>query len=156
MRKKLLFLTSALCLMMLSSCKIYEKMVFSSKDIVVSNECAGETGLDFKLVSLIGDKDEQIMTLSGWFINHDINKDIRVGKEFIAYDAEGNPHKGLNNINSYRALTDKKVRFSFEIPGQVVPKRNKVMRVIGFYIDECYIEIRNVPVIWKKSDDNNK
>ena len=61
--------------------------------------------------------------------------------------------KGLNNINSYRALTDKKVRFSFEIPGQVVPKRNKIMKVIGFYIDECYIEIRNVPVVWKKIDE---
>ena len=42
----------------LNSCKLYEKAVFSSKDIVISNECAGETGLDFKLVSLIGDKDE--------------------------------------------------------------------------------------------------
>ena len=150
MRKIILILISVLCMTALNSCKLYEKAVFSSKDIVVSNECAGETGLDFKLVSLVGDKDEQIMTLSGWFVNHDINKDIRVGKDFIAYDAEGNLHKGLNNINSYRALTDKKVRFSFEIPGQVVPKRNKIMKVIGFYIDECYIEIRNVPVVWKR------
>ena len=150
MRKTTLILALAMITLLSSSCSaIYHKIKYSNKDIQISNPCEGETGLDFKIISLIGDKDEQTVTFTGKFINHDVNKNVSVGGNFISYDAEGNGHNSLRDVAAYKALTDVGVKFSFRIPGKMVPKRNKKMAVIAFDIDDCRIELRNVPIIWK-------
>lgn len=151
MRRLFLLLGFAMVAMLTVSCStIHQKIKYSNKDIQISNPCEGEN-LDFKLISLIGDKEEQILVLNCRLINRDVNKDIRVGGHLVAYDTEGNEHSG-NRTSEYTAKTDKKVDFSLDIPGKVLPKKVKKMAVISFDIGDCNIEIRNVPIIWKKID----
>lgn len=148
MRKISIFLGLALVVVSMSSCCIYQKIKFSNKDIQISNACEGET-LDFKLISLIGDKEEQTMTLNCRLINRDINRNITVGSNLIAYDTEGVKHSSARGTE-YRVKTDEKLKFSINIPGQVIPKKVKKMAVISFDIDDCHIEIKNVPIMWMK------
>lgn len=149
MRKLFLLFGFAMIVMLTTSCStIYQKIKYSNKDITISNPCEGEI-IDFKLISLIGDKEEQTMVLNCRLINRDVNKDIRVGGNFIAYDTEGAEHK-TSRSDSYKAKTDKKVNFSIEIPGKAIPKKVKKMAVIAFDMDDCRVELRNVPIIWKK------
>ena len=153
--KKLLLIGFALTMMLTTSCnKIYQKIKYSSKKIEISNPCQDEE-LDFKIISLIGDKDEQTMVLNCQFINRDVNKDVRVGGNLVCYDTEGKAHNS-NRSQEFRALTDVKVRFSIDIPGKVVPRKVKELSVIAFDIDNCRIELRNVPIIWQKNKQNNK
>ncbi len=155
MRKIFLLFGVAVIMMMSSSCNtIYHKIKYSNKSIEISNNCENEE-LDFKLISLIGDKKEQTIVLNGRFINRDVNKDLRVGGNLIAYDTEGVPHNS-NRSTQYEALTDKKVYFSLEIPGKAVPRKVKKMAIIAFDIDNCRVELRNVPIIWKKIKDEKK
>lgn len=149
MKKILLPLVFAIVMILTSSCAaIHQKIKYSSKDIEISNPCEGEE-IDFKIISLIGDKEEQTMVLNCRFINRNVNKDIQVGKNFVCYDTEGVSHSG-NRTKGYKALTDKKVDFSIEIPGKAVPRKVKKLAVISFDIDDCHIEMRNVPIMWKK------
>ena len=149
MRKLLLFFGFAMMAMLATSCStIYQKIKYSNKDITISNSCEGQE-LDFKLISLIGDKEEQTMVLNCRVINRDVNKDMNIGNNFVAYDTEGVEHKRSWG-KTYTAKTDKKVDFSIEIPGKVVPKKVKKMTVISFDAGDCHIELRNVPIIWKK------
>lgn len=152
MRKITLLFVIALIALTTSSCRtIYQKMKYSDKDILISNPCAGEE-MDFKLVSLKGDKDSQTMTLHGRLINRNVNKDIYVGKNLVAYDCLGVAHNSSNGSSTkLKARTDEKVYFSVKIPGQVVPKKVKKMAAITFDIDNCRVEIRNVPIIWEKN-----
>lgn len=151
MKKIFLVISLAMIVTLLSSCStIYRKIKYSDKDIEISNPCEGED-IDFKLISLIGDKNEQTMVLNCRLINRNVNKDIRVGNNFTAYDTEGIAHN-LSWGKNYKALTDKKVDFSIEIPGKVLPKKVKKMAVIAFDIDDCRIEMRNVPITWKKTE----
>jgi len=156
MRKIFTTFSIVTMIVLMTSCAIYEKRVFSSDEITISNPCAGET-IDFKLVSLIGNKDTQTMTLTGKFVNHGVNKDVTVGRNLIAYDTEGDAHNTTSRVAvDYKALTDVTVKFSFQIPGQVVPKKVKKMSVIAFDIDDCRIELRNVPIIWKSNKEEKK
>lgn len=146
----LVFAVLATSIMMSSCGAIYESIVYSNKEIEISNPCAGEMqGIDFKLKSMVGDKKSQKIILTGYATNHDINKSVPVGKNLIAYDNEGSAHPSNGNSRSYELRTDKKVKFTLEIPGQYVPKRNKKLPVVSFDIDECHIEVRKAPVIWK-------
>lgn len=151
MKRTYLLLVFALTMLLTTSCStIYQKIKYSSKSIEISNPCEGDE-MDFKIISLIGDKDEQTMVLKCRFINRDVNKEIRVGGNFVAYDTEGDEHSG-NRAMEYTAKTDKKVDFSIDIPGKVVPRKVKKMAVIAFNVGDCRIEMRNVPIIWKKID----
>ncbi len=149
MRKLFLLFGFATIMLMTSSCgTIYQKIKYSNKNIEISNPCEGES-LDFKLISLIGDKDEQTMVLNCRFINRDVNKNIRVGGNLISYDTQGIEHNS-SRTKEYKALTDVKVSFSIDIPGKVVPRKVKKMAVISFDLGDCRIEMRNVPIMWKK------
>ena len=154
MKRLSLLFGFALIILLTSSCgTIYQKIKYSNKDIQISNPCEGED-IDFKLISLIGDKEEQTMVLNCRFINRNVNKDIRVGGNFVCYDTEGVQHGA--RTQSFDAKTDKKINFSIELQGKVLPKKVKKMAVIAFDIDNCRIEMRNVPIIWKKIDKENK
>lgn len=155
MRKVLLFCGLVLTLMLTSSCgTVFQKMKYSSSSISISNPCEGEE-IDFKLISLIGDKDEQTMVLNCRLINRNVNKDIRVGGNLISYDTEGIEHNSSRS-KEYTAKTDKKVYFSIDIPGKVVPRKVKKMAVIAFDIDNCRIELRDVPITWIRNKKEDK
>ena len=155
MRRLLLLFGFAMMVMLTTSCStIYQKIKYSDKDITISNPCEGQD-LDFKLISLIGDKENQTMVLNCRIINRDVNKEMNIGSNFIAYDTEGVEHKRSWG-NNYTAKTDKKVNISIEIPGKVVPKKVKKMTVISFNAGDCHIEMRNVPIIWKKIKKEDK
>lgn len=155
MRKLFLLFGFATIMMLASSCStIYHKIKYSNKDIEISNQCENDE-IDFKLISLMGDKDEQTMVLNCRIINRNVNKDIRIGGNLVSYDTEGNEHNS-NRSTAYRALTDKKVNFSINIPGKVLPKKVKKMAVIAFDVDDCRVELRNVPIIWKRNKKDNK
>lgn len=155
MRKFILPLGLMVLMMLATSCStISQKIKYSDKNIEISNPCEGDE-LDFKLISLIGDKDEQTMVLNCRLVNRDVNKKVRVGGNLVCYDTEGVEHNS-NKSYEYQALTDKKVDFSITIPGKVVPRKVKKLAVISFDIDKCRIELKNVPIIWKKIDKENK
>ena len=155
MRKFILPLLFTTVMMLTSSCStIYQKIKYSNKNIEISNPCQDET-IDFKLISLIGDKEEQTLVLNCRFINMDVNADIRVGGNFVCYDTEGVAHNS-NSSKSYNARTDKKVDFSINIPGKVVPRKVKKLNVVSFDIGDCHITMKNVPIIWRKIDKENK
>lgn len=154
MKKLFLLFGLALTMLLTTSCgTICQKIKYSNKSIEISNPCQGEE-IDFKLISLIGDKEEQTMVLNCRFINRNVNKVIRVGGNFVCYDTEGVQHGA--RTQSFDARTDKKINFSIELQGKVLPKKVKKLSVIAFDIDDCRIEMRNVPIIWKKIDKENK
>lgn len=155
MKKVSLLFGFVLLILLTSSCgAINQKIKYSNKNIQISNPCEGED-IDFKLISLIGDKEEQTMVLNCRFINRNVNKEIRVGGNFVCYDSEGVAY-GASRSQSFDAKTDKKINFSIELQGKALPKKVKKMAVIAFDIDDCRIEMRNVPIIWKKIDKENK
>ncbi|MBQ6084322.1 MAG: hypothetical protein IJK92_08235 [Bacteroidales bacterium] len=155
MKKLFLLFGLALTMLLTTSCgTIYQKIKYSNKSIEISNPCQGEE-MDFKLISLIGDKEEQTMVLNCRLINRGVNKDVRVGGNFVAYDTEGVGHNGISGFN-ITAKTDKKVDFHINIPGKVVPRKVKKMAAITFDIDDCHIEMKNVPIMWKKIEKENK
>lgn len=155
MRKFILPLVCAIVMTMTTSCStIYQKIKYSNKNIEISNPCQDET-IDFKLISLIGDKEEQTLVLNCRFINRDVNANIAVGGNLVCYDTEGVAHNTYSS-RSYDARTDKKVNFSINIPGKVVPRKVKKLSVVSFDIGDCRITMKNVPIIWKKIEKENK
>lgn len=155
MRKLFLLSGIAMIVLLSTSCStIYQKIKYSSDTIEISNPCEGDK-LDFKLISLIGDKEEQTMVLNFRIINRDVNKNLNVGENFVCYDTEGVEHSARMG-KTYQARTDKKVFVSIDIPGKVVPKKVKKMSAITFKIDDCDIQIKNVPIIWKRIKKEDK
>lgn len=115
-------------------------------DMVISNPC--DEWLDFELVSLVGSRGSQTVKLTAKITNHKSNKRMYVGGNFIAYDCEGEEHR-TGYYSGYDMLTDITVKFSLDIPGKINPANTKIMPVISFNIDDCRIELRNVPIDWK-------
>lgn len=148
MRKLTLLFALVIVSVSMSSCVFYKMIKFSNKEIQISNACEGEK-IDFKLISLIGDKDEQTMTLNCKIINRGVTKDIKIGGQLMAYDCEGEAHSS-SRAQTIRIKTDKKAIVAIPIPGQVLPKKVKKMAAIAFDVDDCRIEIKNVPVMWQK------
>lgn len=118
----------------------------SNNEMSISNPC--DEWLDVEFVSLIGSKGAQTVKLTCKMINHDVNATMYVRK-FICYDADGNEHNDGWYRQEYKTLVDVPVKFSINIPGKISPLKTKVIPVIGFDIDDCHIELRNVPVNWK-------
>ncbi|MBR6438755.1 MAG: hypothetical protein IKS65_06210 [Bacteroidales bacterium] len=148
MRKLTLFFALIIVSITMSSCVLYKMIVFSSKDIEVSNACEGEK-FDFKLISLVGDKEAQTMTLNCKIINRDVTKSVKIGNNLMAYDSEGVAHSS-SKIQTIHIKTDKSAKVAIQIPGQVVPRKVKKMAAIAFDVDDCHIEVKNVPVVWEK------
>lgn len=116
-------------------------------EMTISNPC--DEWLDVEMVSLIGSKASQTIKLTMKMTNHGLNKEIRVGGSFLAYDCEGEEHSRGYSSESYNTLTDIPVKFTIEVPGKINPSKTKVMPVMSFNLGDCRIEMRNVPINWK-------
>ena len=118
----------------------------SNKEMSISNPC--DEWLDVEFVSLIGSKGAQTVKLTCKMINHDVNANLSV-RRFICYDSDGNEHNDSWYRQDYKTLVDVPVKFTINIPGKISPLKTKVIPVIGFDIEDCHIELRNVPINWK-------
>ena len=120
------------------------------KEMTISNPC-DEEWLDFEFVSLVGSKSTQTIKLTCKFTNRDTNTKVRVGGDFLAYDADGAEHttSNYNIVQEFYAMMDVPIKFSINVPGKMNPTKTKVMPVISFNVGSCRIEMRKVPIDWK-------
>ena len=114
--------------------------------MTISNSCSD--WLDFELVSLVGSKGSQTVSLTIKFTVHSTNTRMGVGSGFVAYDCDGVEHSGSYG-GSYSCFTDVPVKASINIYGKINPNTTTVMPVISFLIGDCRIEMRNVPIDWR-------
>lgn len=125
-----------------------QPVVESNKnEMTISNSC--DEWLDVEFVSLVGSRSTQMITLTIKFINHDVNKHMYVGGNFLAYDCEGNEHSRGWASASFNTVTDVPVKTKIEVPGKINPSNTKVLPVMSFKVGDCTIEMRNVPINWK-------
>ena len=117
-----------------------------ANEMTISNPC--DDWLDFEFVSLVGSRGSQTVKLTAKITNHDSNKKMYVGGRFISYDSEGNEHN-TSSYTSYNMITDVPVKITLDVSGKINPAKTTVMPVISFNIDDCRIEMRNVPINWK-------
>lgn len=115
-------------------------------NMTISNSCSD--WLDFELVSLVGSKGAQTVSLTIKFTVHSTNTRLGVGSGFVAYDCDGVEHGGSYG-GSYSCFTDVPVKASINIYGKINPNTTTVMPVISFLIGDCRIEMRNVPIDWR-------
>lgn len=120
-----------------------------NNEFTISNPC--DEWLDLEIVSIIGSKGSQKVKITGKITNHEKNMDITVGRNFVCYDSEGNEHNSTyyGTTSSFNTLSDVPVKFSIEIPGTIKPSETKILPVVSFNINDCRIEMRNVPINWK-------
>lgn len=116
-------------------------------EMVISNPCS--EWLDFELVSVVGSRGSQTVKMTMKLTQHQTNKRMSVGGNFIAYDCEGIEHSRGYSVSTYDMITDVTVRTEMDIPGKINPNNTKVMPVIIFNVGDCRIEMRNVPIDWK-------
>lgn len=116
-------------------------------EMVISNPCS--EWLDFELVSVVGSRGSQTVKITMKLTQHQTNKRMSVGGNFIAYDCEGVEHSRGYSVSTYDMITDVTVRTEMDIPGKINPNNTKVMPVIIFNVGDCRIEMRNVPIDWK-------
>ena len=118
----------------------------NKKEMEISNPC--DEWLDLEFVSLVGSKGAQTVKLTCKMVNHNLNATLTVHR-LVCYDSEGNEHHDGWYRDDYKTLVDVPVKFSINIPGKISPMKTKVIPVIGFDIEDCHIELRNVPINWK-------
>ena len=126
---------------------VIQELKVAQDEMTISNPCA--EWLDVEFVSLIGSKATQTINLTLKITNHDVNKDMNIGGNFVAYDREGDEHSRGWAPEHHKAMTDVPLKTSFEIPGKINPNKTKSMPVMTFKIGECSIEMKNVPIDWK-------
>lgn len=119
----------------------------NNNGMTISNPCSD--WLDFEFISLVGSKGAQTVKLSFKITSHEKNARIYVGGNFIAYDSEGEEHNRGYGSTYYDMITDVPVKSSLNVPGKINPNKTTVMPVISFNIDNCRIEMRNVPIDWR-------
>ena len=66
----------------------------------------------------------------------------------ITYNEEGDMFTDLYPVDDREAITDVPIKLKWEV-GQMLPSRNSKLTVMTFEINDCTIEIRNVPIEWK-------
>jgi len=120
----------------------------NNDEMTISNPCSD--WLDFEFISLVGSRGSQTIKLTFKITNHDVNKSLRVGSKLIAFDNEGDEHSSSYIASgSYNCMTDVPVKISFDLPEKANPANVKKLNVIGFNIDDCRVEMRNVPIEWR-------
>ena len=129
--------------------KVVKEQPKSSKEMTISNAC--EDTYEFEFISLIGSKGAQTVKLTAKITNHGMNKNVSVGRDFISYDCEGISHNSTywGTTSTYDMITDVPVKYVVTIPGNIDHTKTTVMPVISFNIENCRIEMKNVPITWK-------
>jgi hypothetical protein len=116
--------------------------------MTISNSCSD--WLDFEVVSVVGSKGAQTVKLTVKVTQHSTNTRMSVGSSFMAYDCDGQEHRGSWSLGgTYDFFTDVPVKTTLDIPGKINPNTTTVLPVVSFKVGECRIEMRNVPIDWK-------
>lgn len=123
---------------------VREDKVVEQPEVEIKNTCFDKISVD--LVSLQGNRASQEVTITISFTNHEINKNVYI-RNFDAYNEEGD-HFSLYNIGSFSTLTDITQKTSWKV-GQMLPSKNSKLTAISFRIDDCTIEMRNLPIDWR-------
>ena len=123
---------------------VKEEKVVEQPKIEISNPCFDDISVE--LVSLEGNKSSQQVTITISFTNHQINKNVYI-KNFDAYNEEGD-HFSTWSIGSFTTLTDITQKTSWKV-GQMLPSKNSKLTAITFQIDDCTVEMRNLPIDWR-------
>lgn len=121
-----------------------KKPVQNKPKVQVSVSCPEKFSVEF--VSLIGNRASQDVTLSIKFTNHDVNSDVYIRK-FVAYNENGDSFS-IFSIDSFRTLTDVPQNASWKF-GQMLPSKNSKITAMSFKLDECEVEIRDIPIDWR-------
>lgn len=122
-----------------------EENVFETTGTVVHNSCEEDITVEF--VSLVGSKASQTVDVTVKCTNHNVNTRMKV-RSFKAYNEEGDMFTDLYPVNDREAITDVPIKLKWEV-GQMLPSRNSKLTVMTFDINDCTIEIRDVPIEWK-------
>lgn len=112
---------------------------------VISSSCEEDITVEF--VSLVGSKASQTVNVTIKYTNHNVNTRMKV-RSFKAYNEEGDMFTDLYPVDDREAITDVPIKLKWEV-GQMLPSRNSKLTVMTFEINDCTIEIRNVPIEWK-------
>lgn len=116
----------------------------TSKDIEIVNSCPDNISVE--LVSLAGNRASQTVTITIKYINHGVNATMRI-KDFLAYNEEGDEFSAYNP-GSNDSFTDVPIKASWKV-GQMLPSKNSKLAALSFRINDCTIEMRNVPIDWR-------
>lgn len=112
----------------------------------ISNAC--EDILTVEFVSLIGSKADQEVVVTIKYINHDVEKYVKITHS-KAFTEDGDVFDDMYpNAHSCDAATDVPVKAQWTI-GKMLPSKNSKLTLLSFKINDCKIEMRNVPIIWK-------
>lgn len=123
---------------------VKEEKNVKEPQIKISNPCFEDMTVEF--VSLQGNRASQEVTITISFTNHDINKNVYI-RNFNAYNEEGD-NFSVYSIGSYSTLTDIKQKTNWKV-GQMLPSKNSKLTAVSFKIDDCVIEMRDLPIDWR-------
>lgn len=123
-----------------------EKPSGRTDGMTITNPCSD--WLEFEFVELVGSTSEQTASMTFRVTNHDINKRMRIGHDILAYDQLGGEHSCFCG-EWFDTKTDVMISYTMEIPDKMLPSKVKKLTFISFKVDDCTIEMRNVPIEWR-------
>jgi len=112
--------------------------------VKINNSCPDD--LTVELISLVGNKSSQEVTITIRFTNHKVN-DYYYIRNFLAFNQEGDEFSSYT-IGGYNTLTDVPQKTSWKV-GQMLPSKNVKLPALSFTIGGCTIEMRDLPIDWK-------
>lgn len=112
--------------------------------VKINNSCPDE--LTVELISLVGNKSSQEVTITIRFTNHKVNDYLYI-RNFLAFNQEGDEFSSYT-IGGYNTLTDVPQKTSWKV-GHMLPSKNAKLSALSFNIGGCTIEMRDVPIDWK-------
>ena len=116
----------------------------TEQGIDIQNSCPEKISVE--LISLAGNRASQTVDITIKYTNHDVNATMRI-RDFLAYNEEGNEFS-VYNAGSNESFTDVPIKASWRV-GQMLPSKNNKLPVISFRINDCTIEMRNIPIEWR-------
>lgn len=113
-------------------------------NVKINNSCPDD--ITVELLSLVGNKSSQEVSITIRFTNHRINESIYI-RNFLAFNQEGDEFS-YYSLGSFNTLTDVPQKTSWKV-GQMLPSKNAKLTALSFTIGGCTIEMRDVPIDWK-------
>ncbi len=112
---------------------------------IIMNSCEGD--LTVELVSLVGYRASQNVSITIKYTNHGVNTEMRV-TNFRAFNEDGEEFKMTWPTSWVNTITDVPVKAKWDV-GKMLPSMNSMLPGLSFKINDCVIEMRNVPIDWK-------
>ena len=119
----------------------------AKKNIEILNSCP--ENISVELISLKGDRASQKVSITIKYTNHDVNSTVKI-RHFKAFNEEGDEFSSYHpgGVSDYDTFTDVPVKVQWEV-GQMLPSRNTKLPALAFTINDCTIEMRNIPIDWR-------